>query len=143
MDVESASEEAQEYLDNHPLTQSVDLSYRNKTTPKPDLHLPDHGGGKVGSFASGLDFVPRDEFPAYLHYGEAVLTRKEADVWRKGNGNAILAAKLDQLQEVMAQALGRPMVIQIDGRTLAAVQAKENSRSIGNRNIQTLMGMGG
>ena len=38
----------------------------------------------AGSFATGLDYVPYDEFPAILHKGEAVLTAEEANVWRNG-----------------------------------------------------------
>jgi phage-related protein len=41
-------------------------------------------GGKGGKFATGLNYVPYDEFPAILHRGEAVLTAAEARVWRKG-----------------------------------------------------------
>lgn len=33
-------------------------------------------------FATGLDYVPYDEFPARLHEGEAVLTKQEARSWR-------------------------------------------------------------
>lgn len=48
------------------------------------------GGGAlgpgVGQYASGLDYVPYDRFPAYLHEGEAVLTKQEANSWRNGNG---------------------------------------------------------
>lgn len=100
-----------------------------------------------GSHASGLDFVPKDGYRAELHYGEAVLTRKEADAWRKGNGNAQLAAKLDQMQDTFVQAMeavrNQPVAIQVDSRAVAVLMAKEMTRSIGNRNIQTLMGMGG
>lgn len=38
----------------------------------------------VGSYATGLDYVPYDEFPALLHKGEAVLTASEAAAWRAG-----------------------------------------------------------
>lgn len=35
-------------------------------------------------FATGLDFVPRDNYLARLHQGEAVLTADEARAWRNG-----------------------------------------------------------
>lgn len=38
------------------------------------------------SAASGLDYVPYNNFPAILHEGEAVLTASEAKAWRKGSG---------------------------------------------------------
>ena len=41
---------------------------------------------KAMSFATGLDYVPYDEFPAYLHRGEAVLTAEEANLWRAISG---------------------------------------------------------
>lgn len=108
-----------------------------------------HGGEKVGGFAKGLDFVPYDNFPAYLHYGETVLTRKDADAWRRGStGNmAMLSAKFDQMQETFIQVLegirNQPVAINIDSKTAAVLMAKEMTKSIGNRNIQSLMGMGG
>jgi phage-related protein len=49
------------------------------------------GGGKTydpAMAASGIDFVPYNNFPAMLHEREAVLTASEADAWRKGNGGA-------------------------------------------------------
>lgn len=36
--------------------------------------------------ATGLDYVPYDDYRARLHEGEAVLTRLEAENWRKGAG---------------------------------------------------------
>lgn len=39
---------------------------------------------KPEGFATGLPYVPYDEFPALLHEGEAVLTAKEAAIWRAG-----------------------------------------------------------
>lgn len=35
--------------------------------------------------AIGIDYVPTNGFPALLHRGEAVLTAREADQWRRGN----------------------------------------------------------
>ena len=48
-------------------------------------------------FATGLDFVPRNNFPALLHYGETVLTREDASAWRSGQAGstAALAARLE------------------------------------------------
>lgn len=41
-----------------------------------------------GSHASGLDYVPFDNYLANLHQGEAVLTKTEADVWRSGGNQS-------------------------------------------------------
>ena len=46
----------------------------------------DQNGATASPRASGLDYVPYNNFPAMLHEGEAVLTASEADAWRKGNG---------------------------------------------------------
>lgn len=43
------------------------------------------GGGK--SHAIGNDYVPYNNYPAILHRGEAVLTAREADEWRRGKGS--------------------------------------------------------
>ena len=47
-----------------------------------------HTVGSGGRFATGLDYVPYNEFPARLHEGEAVLTKLEAENWRNGRGAA-------------------------------------------------------
>ena len=86
---------------------------------------------------NGLDFVPRDDYLASLHYGEAVLTQEEATAWRSGRMGGL---DYDRLAEAMAQ---RPMAFNIDGKSFAVMLARELSRTIGNRNIQSLMAMGG
>lgn len=42
------------------------------------------GGGRT--FAVGKDYVPYNNYAANLHRGEAVLTRSEAEEWRRGRG---------------------------------------------------------
>ena len=37
--------------------------------------------------ASGIEFVPRNDYPATLHYGERVLTRQEAEEYNAGKSN--------------------------------------------------------
>lgn len=88
-------------------------------------------------FATGLDFVPRDNYVARLHYGETVLNKKAAEAWRSGQTNGI---DYDRLAEAFSQ---HPVAINVDSKTVGVVFAREMSKAIGNRNIQTLMGMGG
>lgn len=102
-----------------------------------DEQLRQMGYDPDGSNLSGLDFVPRDGYISRLHYGEAVLTRSEANAWRRGQTGGI---DYDRLAEAMAQ---RPMAFNIDGKAFAVMLAREMNRAIGNRNIQTLMAMGG
>lgn len=45
------------------------------------------GGGESTEHAIGLDYVPFNEYPAMLHKGEAVLTAREAEEWRRGATN--------------------------------------------------------
>lgn len=49
------------------------------------------GNVSVDGYATGLDYVPYDEFPALLHRGEAVLTAAEATVWRNGGYTPAMA----------------------------------------------------
>ena len=45
------------------------------------------GGGEGPGHAGGLDYVPYDNYAANLHRGEAVLTAREAEDWRRGEGS--------------------------------------------------------
>lgn len=59
------------------------------------------GTGRAQAYATGLDFVPYDEFPARLHRGEMVLPATQADYLRSG----ALAASNEQVIYVLDQIL--------------------------------------
>lgn len=76
------------------------------------------GGGEEadGSHAGGLNYVPKDNYRALLHEGEAVLTRQEANVWRGGGSSDrtddLLSAILNKLDDLgnISIFLGREKV---------------------------------
>lgn len=69
------------------------------------------GGSRGRSHASGLDYVPYNGYPAVLHRGEAVLTSREADNWRKGGaGNAAAVQPI---------TLNLELTTELDGATVA------------------------
>lgn len=84
------------------------------------------GGGK--GYAMGLDYVPYNEFPARLHEGEAVLTKAEADRWRRGESSSA-AVKSENLGQTLRDAL-QGMTIAMDGETVGRLVADTVSREI-------------
>jgi hypothetical protein len=73
---------------------------------------------QIPKLSTGLNYVPYDEYPAFLHRGEAVLTAAQARSWRNGtatngeNGqivsvliailNAITEGNEDMIQAILA-----------------------------------------
>lgn len=66
--------------------------------------------------ATGMNYVPYNEFPALLHEGEAVLTKLEAAAWRQG---APVQAAVDPsaIASAVADALSGAAVT-LDGQTV-------------------------
>lgn len=62
-------------------------------------------GGLYGGFshASGLEFVPRDDYPARLHYGERVLTRQENEEYNAGRSGGNTTIHIQTVAQSPAQ----------------------------------------
>lgn len=86
-----------------------------------------------GSFATGTDYIPFDNFLAYLHEGEAVLTAEEATLWRHfKSGGASVANSIDY--GTMAGAIwdNAPNLggnVYLDGATVGRVISAQQANS--------------
>lgn len=89
-------------------------------------------GGAGRSFATGLDFVPYDNFFARLHEGEAVLTKAEAADWRRSGSvqaidyNALGSAVGSAVREAL-EGIG---LYTDDGTRIADMVTQRVSRNI-------------
>lgn len=90
------------------------------------------GGGSVGHYATGLNYVPYDNFPAILHKGEAVLTASEASDWRSGAGTPDVSGILARLSAVLEEieANGIPAVTYLDGKEVSDTVTKFQRRAM-------------
>lgn len=100
-----------------------------------------------GSHANGLDFVPRDNYIARLHYGEMVLTGSEANMYRNGG---VYNARLESVVAGLANAISEMreetntnMNLYINKKHVASAMSRDMGRSIGNREYLLMRGMGG
>lgn len=75
------------------IIEAIDAALANLDGKTATVHISTSQTGGAGdgssgevyySRATGLDYVPYDDYAAKLHKGESVLTRAEADNWRKG-----------------------------------------------------------
>ncbi len=72
--------------------------------------------GAAPRLATGMNYVPYNEFPALLHEGEAVLTKLEAAAWRQG-GTTASAVDPNAIASAVASALSGA-AINLDGRAV-------------------------
>ena len=89
-------------------------------------------GGAGRSFATGLDYVPNDNFFARLHEGEAVLTKAEAADWRRGGGVQAIdyAAMGSTVGSAVREALEGIGLYTDDGTRIADLVTTRVSRNI-------------
>lgn len=73
-------------------------------------------------YATGLGYVPYNNFPAYLHEGEAVLTKTQAENWRGGGNQGGTAIDYTAIGQAVASALSGVQV-NMDGRSVGALVA--------------------
>jgi hypothetical protein len=83
---EQAAKDAQAYADGlrskyAALYSAVEVA-NNIISNLGNTRLTNGNYGYIPQHAGGLDVVPRDNYLAFLHAGESVLTAEEAKVWR-------------------------------------------------------------
>lgn len=84
------------------------------------------------SFATGIDYVPQDDYDARLHEGEAVLTKAEAADWRRGGSvQAIDYASMGSaVGSAVREALSGIGLYTDDGTRIADMVTQRVSRNI-------------
>jgi len=103
-------------------------------------------GGVSGSFATGLDYVPRDNFLARLHQGEAVLTAKENSEYRRMKNGGNIESAIVYLTEAIGElqaGFQANMNLYVNKKHVASALSRDMGRSIGNREYALMRGMGG
>lgn len=90
------------------------------------------GTGAGRGFATGLDYVPNDNFYARLHEGEAVLTKAEAAEWRRGGSVQAIdyAAMGSAVGSAVREALSGIGLYTDDGTRIADMVTQRVSRNI-------------
>ena len=107
-----------------------------QTGPNTGVIVPSGGGERstATKHATGLDYVPYNEYPAILHEGEAVLTKMEATQWRSGGFTQPEKIDYNRLAETIVSAFAASGIgFSIGGRELATLTAGDNTRAINAR----------
>ena len=85
-----------------PVTMTVNVEFAGAAAPT-QRHTSGSHSGQVGRFATGLDYVPYNEYAASLHRGEAVLNAYEADQWRRGRSGENRGTTINQYIQSVPQ----------------------------------------
>ena len=92
-------------------------------------------GSLFPHFKGGTDWVPRDNYPAFLDYGEAVLTAEENKIWQMfKNGQQPTSMDYDALGGVMRDNVKAGGDVYLEGRVVGQVISGIQGRSY--RNLQ-------
>ena len=81
-----------------------------------------------GHFASGLDYVRNNNQPAFLHEGEAVLNKRDAEEWRRGGNKGATAEEIAQAVSASLDGMSVMMGKDIVGKLVAQVVGRELER---------------
>ena len=80
-----------------------------------------------------MDYVPYNNYLARLHEGEAVLTKAEATLWRRGDdAGGTVGIDYGQLGQAVAAAMAG-MSVQMDGQAVGVLVTGAVSREMGRR----------
>ena len=87
-------------------------------------------GSLFPHFKGGTDWVPRDNYPAFLDYGEAVLTAEENKIWQMfKNGQQPSSMDYDALGGVMRDNVKAGGNVYLDGRVVGSVISEQQGRA--------------
>lgn len=91
-------------------------------------------GPALPSHATGLSWVPHDNYIARLHAGEAVLTRKQADAWRSGSAG-VSTQRIEALLSGILSAVQQPVPAVIDGNSVYGYVSSRMTRDVATRRL--------